>query len=173
MDIVLRNLADHAASVLLVLIVGLLLVLLAVFILGKKLAADHGKWHRLLNGARGDTLEKLLYDHLREQMTTQERLETLDSQISELQRKGLSSKQYVGLVRYDAFPDVGGSQSFALAIYDERGDGCIVTSLVGRSDCRVYCKPLAAGRSDRTLSQEEQRAVREARSDAPRAVVTP
>jgi hypothetical protein len=171
MDNVLRNLADHAASVLLLLIVGLLFVLLALFILGRKLAADHGKWHRLLNGARGDTLEKLLYDHLREQMTTQERLETLDSQVSELQRKGLSSKQFVGLVRYDAFPDVGGSQSFALAIYDERGDGCIVTSLVGRSDCRVYCKPLAAGRSDHTLSQEEQRAVREARSEAPKAVV--
>lgn len=173
MDNVLQNLADHSASVLLILIVGALGVLLALYILGRKIAADHGKWRRLLDGARGETLEKLLYDHLREQMMTQERLEVLDTQVSELQRKGLNSKQFVGLVRYDAFPDVGGSQSFALAIYDERGDGCIVTSLVGRSDCRVYCKPLSAGRSDRTLSQEEQRAVREARSDAPRAVVTP
>jgi hypothetical protein len=173
MDNVLRNLADHTASVLLALIVGALGVLLALYILGRKIAADHGKWRRLLAGARGDTLEKLLYDHLREQMTTQDRLETLDSQVSELQRKGLHSKQFVGLVRYDAFPDVGGSQSFALAIYDERGDGCIVTSLVGRTDCRVYCKPLSSGRSDRTLSQEEQRAIREARSEAPKAVVTP
>ena len=173
MDNVLRNLTDHSASVLLVLIVGALGILLALYILGRKISADHGKWRRLLDGARGETLEKLLYDHLREQMTTQERLEALDSQVSELQKRSLSSKQFVGLVRYDAFPDVGGSQSFALAIYDDRGDGCIVTSLVGRSDCRVYCKPLSAGRSDRTLSQEEQRAVREARNDAPRAVVTP
>ena len=173
MDNVLRNLTDHSASVLLVLIVGALGILLALYILGRKIIADHGKWRRLLDGARGETLEKLLYDHLREQMTTQDRLESLDSQVSELQKRSLSSKQFVGLVRYDAFPDVGGSQSFALAIYDDRGDGCIVTSLVGRSDCRVYCKPLSAGRSDRTLSQEEQRAVREARNDAPRAVVTP
>lgn len=173
MDNVLRNLADHTATVLLVLIVGVLGLLLAVYILGRKIASDHSKWRRLLAGARGDTLEKLLYDHLREQMVTQERLEALDADVKELQQLELGSKRFVGLVRYDAFPDVGGSQSFALAIFDERGDGCIVTSLVGRADCRVYCKPLTAGRSDRTLSQEEQRAIRDARSDGPRAVVTP
>ncbi|MHB8636504.1 MAG: DUF4446 family protein [Fimbriimonadaceae bacterium] len=173
MDIVLRNLADHTATALLVLIVGAVGLIVAVYILGRKIAGDHGKWRRLLDGARGDTLEMLLNEHLKQQMTTHDRLQTLESQVGDLQRKSLASKQFVGLVRYDAFPDVGGSQSFALAIYDDRGDGCIITSLVGRSECRVYCKPLAAGRSDRTLSQEEQRAMREARSESPRVVVTP
>lgn len=173
MDTVLRTLTDHTATVLLALTLCALGLLLAIYILGRKVAADHGRWRTLLDGARGDTLEKLLYDNLRQQMTIQDRLTTLDSQVADLQKKSLSAKQYIGLVRYDAFPDVGGSQSFALAVFDERGDGCIVTSLVGRTDCRVYCKPLAAGRSDRTLSQEEQRAIREARSDVPRAVVTP
>ncbi|HLK14573.1 MAG TPA: DUF4446 family protein [Fimbriimonadaceae bacterium] len=172
MDSVLRILADHSATALLVLALGYLGLLLAIYILGRKMAADHGKWRRLLDDTRGENLEKLLYDHLRGQITTQERLDSLDSHVEELQRKSMASKQFVGLVRYDAFPEVGGNQSFALAICDERGDGCIVTSLVGRNDCRVYCKPLASGRSDRTLSQEEQRAIREARSDAPKAVVT-
>jgi len=97
MDNVLRNLADHTATVLLVLIVGVLGQLLAVYILGRKIATDHGKWRRLLEGARGETLEKLLYDHLRQHMTTQERLESLDRQVEELQRQGLNSKQYVGV----------------------------------------------------------------------------
>ncbi len=172
MDTVFRNLAENASTWILLLIVGFLALILAIYILGKKIHLEHARWHRLLEGVRGETLEKLLYEHLRDRMGTQERIEALESRASELEQSGLSSKQYVGLVRYDAFPDVGGSQSFALAIFDDRGDGCVVTSLVGRSDCRVYCKPLTGGRSDRTLSQEEQRAIRDAHSDGPKPVVT-
>jgi hypothetical protein len=172
MDTVLRNLSDHASLWLLLLIVGFLGLLLAIYIVGKKSNFEHARWQRLLEGTRGETLEKLLYEHLRDRMATQERIESLEARASELERRGLSSKQYVGLVRYDAFPDVGGSQSFALAIFDDRGDGCVVTSLVGRVDCRVYCKPLTGGRSDRTLSQEEQRAIKYARSDAPKPIIT-
>jgi hypothetical protein len=78
----------------------------------------------------------------------------------------------LGLVRYDAFEDVGGSQSFALAIYDENGDGAILTSIVGRADCRVYAKPLVKMQSERKLSQEEQRAINDARSDAPKSITS-
>lgn len=82
------------------------------------------------------------------------------------------AKRHVGLVKYDAFEDVGGSQSFALALYDDKGDGALITSLVGRSDCRVYCKPLIGGKSERSLSQEEQRAIREAVQTGPKSIVS-
>lgn len=83
-----------------------------------------------------------------------------------------TSKRHLGLVRFDAFEDVGGSQSFALALYDDHGNGAVLNGLIGRTDCRVYCKPLVSGRSDRTLSQEESRAVEEAASSSPKAVIT-
>ena len=70
-----------------------------------------------------------------------------------------SSKRFLGLVRYDAFEDMGGAQSFALAIFDENGDGTVVTSQVGRSDCRVYAKELNGGRAERELSAEEKEAI--------------
>ena len=82
------------------------------------------------------------------------------------------AKSHLGLVRYDAFEDVGGNQSFALALYDDNGDGMIINGLIGRTDCRVYAKPLVGGRSDRNLSQEERRAIEEALSRAPKSVVT-
>jgi hypothetical protein len=75
-------------------------------------------------------------------------------------------------VKYDAFEDVGGNQSFALAVYDDRGDGALITSLSGRTDCRVYCKPLIAGKSERNLSQEEQRAIQEAVQKGPKSIVS-
>ncbi|MBX3117632.1 MAG: DUF4446 family protein [Fimbriimonadaceae bacterium] len=131
------------------------------------------KWNALLEGQSGKNLEAVLYDHLRERLELEEQLRESQQRISTLEDKMMSAKRYTGLVRYDAFEDVGGSQSFCLAIYDDQGNGAIINSLVGRTDCRVYCKPLISGRSDRNLSQEEVRAIHDAEDRNPRPVITP
>jgi hypothetical protein len=70
--------------------------------------------------------------------------------------------QRLGLVRYDAYEDVGGRLSFSCALLDEHGDGVVLTSINGRVDTRVYAKPVKGGRSDHNLSGEEEEAIREA-----------
>ena len=70
--------------------------------------------------------------------------------------------QRVGLVRYDAFEDVGGRLSFSCAMLNDEGDGVLVTSINGRQDTRVYAKPVYRGESTYNLSDEEAAAVREA-----------
>lgn len=172
MDTLLRNVADHASVLLLALILGILVLSLATYILGKRLSDFHARWRDLLDDTSARRLEELLYDHLKERIKLQDEVVELKKRILDLEERAQTSKRYVGLVRYDAFADVGGSQSFALAVFDERGDGFVTTSLVGRNDCRVYCKSLAGGRSPHALSQEEERAIREARSSGPRAAVT-
>lgn len=131
------------------------------------------RWSELLRDTRGENLETLLYDHLREKMRLESDLEGLTKRVNQLEDLVPTTKRHLGLVRYDAFEDVGGHQSFALALYDDHGDGAVLTGIVGRSDSRVYCKPLLNGRSQRNLSQEEQRAIREARSEAPKSIVSP
>lgn len=68
----------------------------------------------------------------------------------------------VGLVRYDAFEDVGGRLSFSCALLDDRGDGVVMTSINGRQDTRVYAKPIVDGKSRYNLSTEEEEAIRQA-----------
>lgn len=68
----------------------------------------------------------------------------------------------VGLVRYDAFEDVGGRLSFSCAMLDDHGNGVVVTSINGRQDTRVYAKPISDGRSSYNLSTEEDEAIRQA-----------
>lgn len=70
--------------------------------------------------------------------------------------------QKFGLVRFDAFPDVGGEQSFALALLDRELNGIVLSNLYGRSDSRVYAKEVTQGRSQHALSAEEQEALRRA-----------
>ena len=68
----------------------------------------------------------------------------------------------LGLVRYDAFPDMGGMLSFSAALLDERGDGVVISAINGRSETRAYGKPIRGGTSEHSLSDEEQQAVKAA-----------
>jgi hypothetical protein len=73
-----------------------------------------------------------------------------------------STVQRVGLLRYDAFEDVGGRLSFSCALLDDDGTGVVLTSINGRQETRVYAKPVTAGTSSYNLSTEEQESIRQA-----------
>jgi hypothetical protein len=68
----------------------------------------------------------------------------------------------VGLVRFDAFADAGGAQSFSLALLDPSADGVLLTSLHSRQVTRLYVKSIRAGRAEVPLSGEEVAALQEA-----------
>ena len=78
--------------------------------------------------------------------------------------------RHVGLVRYDAFEDVGGRLSFSCAMLDDTGDGVVITSINGRQDTRVYAKPVQEGRSAYNLSAEEEEAIRQSLAEPREAV---
>jgi hypothetical protein len=67
--------------------------------------------------------------------------------------------QRYGMVRFDAFVDVGGEQSFALALLDDKGTGLVLSNIYGRQDSRMYVKEMVDGQSDKPLSDEEKNAV--------------
>ena len=126
----------------------------------------------ILKTTRGRDIEDLLYEHLETGKQMLAEITTLKSRVAVLEREIVTSKRHLGLVRYDAFEDVGGNQSFALALYDDEGNGLVLNGIAGRMDCRFFCKPLVNLRSDRKLSQEEQRAIREAKDSSPKTVVS-
>jgi hypothetical protein len=76
--------------------------------------------------------------------------------------RGTAAISHIGLVRFDAFEDTGGAQSFALALVDDDGDGIVLTSLHSRPTTRVFIKTLRRGVADAPLSSEEEQALREA-----------
>jgi len=67
--------------------------------------------------------------------------------------------QRVGLVRYNAFPDVAGDQSYSLAMLNALGDGVVLTTLHGRAEARTYAKKVVHGASNYPLLPEEQQAI--------------
>lgn len=130
-----------------------------------RLARMQRRWQHLLEGVDAVNVERMLVDHLRSRLELEQRLEEVVKQVRDLDRRMGDAVRFVGIVRFDAFPDVGGAQSFALAIFDEHQNGAVITSLVGRTDCRVYCKNLSRGVCERAMTPEEEEAVRAARAE--------
>ncbi|MGH2710671.1 MAG: DUF4446 family protein [Actinomycetota bacterium] len=90
-------------------------------------------------------------------------LKTAVRQLAEGQRRQsdalLRTVQKVGLVRYDAFDDMGGHLSFSAALLDGQGNGLVITSINGRQDTRCYAKPVEGWTSSHNLSEEEEMAI--------------
>ena len=67
--------------------------------------------------------------------------------------------QKFGMVRYNAFEEMGGNLSFSLALLDDHGDGVVLTSISGRTEARMYAKPVKGLESKHNLSDEEREAI--------------
>lgn len=67
-----------------------------------------------------------------------------------------------GVEKYDAFDDVGGKLSFALALLDKNNTGLILNAVHSRDNCFLYLKEIVKGESYVMLSQEEVEALRKA-----------
>ncbi|MBO6243349.1 MAG: DUF4446 family protein [Clostridia bacterium] len=72
--------------------------------------------------------------------------------------------QKVGIVRYNAFKDTGSDLSFALALLDENNDGVVLNGIYSREMSNIYAKPIKKGKSNYTISEEEEQAIQKALS---------
>ena len=89
-------------------------------------------------------------------------LDTIQVSQQALDGRMLSSLQGIGVVRFNPFAEMGGDQSFALAVVDANADGFVMSSLHGRNATRLYAKVLQRGQSSTALSAEEQQALDQA-----------
>lgn len=74
---------------------------------------------------------------------------------------------HVGVVRFDAYRDLGGRQSTAVALVNARNDGMVITSVVSRDFARIYVKLVKDGVGDIPLAPEENEAVLQAQRATP------
>ena len=65
----------------------------------------------------------------------------------------------MGLVRYDAFNQMGGQLSYSLALLDENDNGFIINSVHSTEGCYSYSKEIRNGDNSISLSQEEAEAL--------------
>jgi hypothetical protein len=140
------------------LVVAVVLLGALVVLLGLRLRSLTEDQRRAFDGVELDVLAALAR-HTR-------RLDTLDRELMGVREHSATVEaglghalSRIGVVRYDAFEDVGGALSFSVALLDEHADGLILSSINGRSEGRTYLKVVAGGESTTQLSAEERAAI--------------
>jgi hypothetical protein len=154
-----RVFADYGSLLWLALLAAFLILLLLHLRLQSQVGRLSGHYSRLIRGGPGGNLEEVLERHLDRVDTTAERVEQLDALCHQLEGTLQHAIQRVGIVRFNPFSDTGGDQSFSIALLDGDGDGLVLSSLFGRSETRVFAKPVQGGQSKYTLTEEEQEAI--------------
>jgi hypothetical protein len=92
-------------------------------------------------------------------------VQALHTQVDEDQKQSRFHLQKWSLLRYKAFSNTGGDQSFSMALLDGKGSGVVISSIYGRDESRVYAKSIQEGQSTYALSSEEEEALRQALSN--------
>jgi hypothetical protein len=156
----LANLIETHTDTMVLVLSLILLVSIAVFMIASARTRRLEKRYRVLLGnAEGRDAEALLLDYIARTDSLAARLEQTQSELTDLCNVCQRHVQKVGILRYNAFDDVGGEQSFSVALLDASATGVVISGLCGREETRIYAKPVRAGRSTHNLSDEEITAI--------------
>ena len=128
-------------------------ILLALLInLYMKVSYMKKRYRKMMTGADGANLERMLIGHLNE-------IQEVSDENAAIKRE---NERLDNLLQLAAFDDMGSDLSYAVALLDSYNDGVILTSIFGREDSRSYVKPVEKGQSTYQLMPEEQQALDEA-----------
>jgi hypothetical protein len=139
---------------------GLVLILLILMIVQTvRLSRLSGKYKKFMSGKSASSLEKDIIGLYEDNKFVKTSLEKNRKDIQNLYRKLESAYQKIGIVRYDAFDQMGGQLSFSLALLDENDNGFILNSVHSTEGCYSYTKEIKSGLCDISLGDEEKKAL--------------
>ena len=144
-------------------IVGLVALLILSYILiiflFTKIQKLNNKYKTFMNGNTGQDLEQVIFTRFAEIDTLKKIAKKHDKQLNDLHEDFTGCFSKMGLVKYDAFKEMGGTLSFALALLNDKNNGYIINSMHSREGCYTYSKEIINGQSYIVLSDEEKEAL--------------
>lgn len=144
-------------------IIGLavLVLILVIFMIINVVQMNRLKksYKAFMTGKNGKNLEETLIKRLEEVDSLIEANTANEKNIQQLFLNMKRTYQKMGLIKYDAFHEMGGKLSFSLAMLDERNNGYIINAMHTREGCYTYIKEIVDGNSIIVLSEEEKEAL--------------
>lgn len=139
---------------------GIILLFLNIFIL-VKIRRNNKKNEVFLSGKNGKSLESVILAQAKELKDLDKEIQELFEISNKVNNLALHSIHKIGVIRFNPFKDIGGDQSFAIALLDGKNSGLVISSLHTRESTRVYTKPVIKGESKKyPLTEEEKQAIK-------------
>jgi len=143
------------------LVITIMAIILSIVILFK-LKVLKRRYNLFMNGKDAESLEPLLLKRFEEIDSLNSANTKNTKEIEEIFNRLQFVYQKVGIVKYDAFNEMGGRLSFSLAMLDNRNNGHIINSMHSREGCYTYIKEIVNGQSYIELGDEERKALNQA-----------
>ena len=149
-------------------IIGLVvctIILLILYIVNIVQISQLKKRYKIfMSGKDAKNLENVLVERLDQVDALSKANAENEKQIQQLVQNMKFAFQKVGLVKYDAFHEMGGKLSFSLALLNEKDDGFVMNAVHSREGCYTYVKEIIAGNPIVILAEEEKEALEMAKN---------
>lgn len=139
--------------VLLVLVIALMTLTIITMVKSSKLKK---RYEKFMQGSKAISLEKQMHEIVENVSELNDITENHEKRLVQIFRKHESSYQKLGLVKYDAFKEMGGMLSCCLCILDENNNGFLMNNVHSSTGCYSYTKKIKKGICELDLSPEEK-----------------
>lgn len=121
------------------------------------------KYRSFMSGSTMESMEDEISKRFQEINNLQKETKEVENRVVRIEDTLKVVYQKVGIVKYDAFSEMGGKLSFVLALLTEENDGFLLNSMhSSREGCYTYIKEIIKGESFVILSEEEKLALKQA-----------
>lgn len=136
----------------------LLLLILAIVQL-RKTSQLEKRLNKFMLGKDAKSLEKDIIALYEDNKFIKINMDKNKKDIRKLYKNMESAFQKAGIVKYDAFHQMGGQLSFSLALLDENNNGFVLNSVHSTEGCYTYTKEIKNGECTISLGDEEKQAL--------------
>lgn len=144
-------------------LIGMLTVILILMVLIiiqiVKTSKLKKKYEKFMQGKNARSLEEDIVGLYEDNHFIKSSAEKNRKDIKNLYKKMESTFQKIGIVKYDAFREMGGQLSFSLVLLDQSDNGFILNSVHSTEGCYSYTKVVKNGQCDISLGEEEKQAL--------------
>jgi len=150
---------EYLPIVVAVLLLLFLIVLILLIVQMNKTTKLKKRLDKFVLGKDGNSLEQDIISLYEDNKFLKNSTEKNRSDIKTLFKNMEGTFQKMGLIKYDAFNQMGGQLSFCLALLDENNNGFIINSVHSTEGCYSYTKEIKNGESSIDLGKEEKEAL--------------
>ncbi len=147
----------------LIIVVVILIVVLVIQV--RRIRELTQKYDAFMEGKNGQSLENILLGRIKQVDRVAASEAENKQEIQMVMDYFNHTYQKIGVVKYNAFDEMGGKLSFSLALLNRKNDGFILNAMHSREGCFTYIKEIVNGKSITVLSEEEEEALEMAIND--------
>ena len=150
-------------GIILIFVLGVLLIVLVYMIkISMKMSRFIKKYKMFMRGLDGASLERAFAARFNQMDLLEENSRNHMEEIRKIKEVQNITLNKVTIVKYDAFKEMGGKLSFALAMLDKENNGFVMNAIHSSDGCYTYVKEIVKGESYVVLGEEEKEALRQA-----------